>query len=80
MLVVPRSDLRQTVILVSLILFTFQVTVLTLELHSSTLPPGKTIALDISNKAQLEDTKKNPVIIKEGVEYKWVVKSYKSCR
>ncbi|KAK7470807.1 rho GDP dissociation inhibitor [Stygiomarasmius scandens] len=46
-----------------------KVTVLTLELHSSTLPPGKTITLDISNKAQLEDTKKNPVVIKEGVEY-----------
>ncbi|KAF8665583.1 hypothetical protein AX16_000041 [Volvariella volvacea WC 439] len=46
-----------------------KVTVLTLELDSPTLPPGKRIVVDLTNKDQLADTKKNPIIIKEGVEY-----------
>ncbi|KAF5369752.1 hypothetical protein D9758_001194 [Tetrapyrgos nigripes] len=46
-----------------------KVTVLTLELMSATMPAGKSIVLDVNNAAQLEDTKKNPIIIKEGVEY-----------
>jgi Rho GDP-dissociation inhibitor len=46
------------------------VTVLTLELASPTLPPGKQIAFDLKDTARLADTKKNPIIIKEGVEYK----------
>lgn len=47
-----------------------QVTVLTLELASPTLPPGKKLSLDIQDPAQLANVKKNPIIIKEGVEYK----------
>ncbi|KAF8138637.1 immunoglobulin E-set [Boletus edulis] len=46
-----------------------KVTVLTLELVSPTLPPGKKLAFDILDTARLADTKKNPIIIKEGVEY-----------
>ncbi|GLB33665.1 putative COQ2 [Lyophyllum shimeji] len=46
-----------------------KVTVLTLELDSPTLPAGKKIIFDISDTAKLADTKKNPIIIKEGVEY-----------
>ncbi|KAF8914070.1 immunoglobulin E-set [Gymnopilus junonius] len=46
-----------------------KVTVLTLELDSPTLPPGKKIAFDLKDTARLADTKKNPIIIKEGVEY-----------
>lgn len=49
-----------------------QVTVLTLELDSSTLPPGKKLVFDLADTAKLADTKKNPIIIKEGVEYKCV--------
>jgi Rho GDP-dissociation inhibitor len=47
-----------------------QVTVLTLELDSPTLPAGKKIVFDLKATARLADTKKNPIIIKEGVEYK----------
>jgi len=44
---------------------------LTLELVSSTLPQGKRIAFDLADLHQIEtSTKKNPIIIKEGVEYK----------
>ncbi|KAJ4472340.1 immunoglobulin E-set [Lentinula aciculospora] len=47
-----------------------KLTILTLELVSSTLPAGKAISLDLSNLAKVAaDTKKNPVIIKEGIEY-----------
>ncbi|KIL68160.1 hypothetical protein M378DRAFT_191167 [Amanita muscaria Koide BX008] len=46
-----------------------KITVLTLELQSSSLPAGKTIKLDVQNNALLADTKKNPIVIKEGVEY-----------
>ncbi|KAG2118886.1 immunoglobulin E-set [Suillus discolor] len=46
-----------------------RVTVLTLELDSPTLPPGKTLVFDLNDAAKLADTKKNPIIIKEGVEY-----------
>ncbi|KAJ3723137.1 immunoglobulin E-set [Lentinula raphanica] len=47
-----------------------KVTVLTLELVSSTLPAGKTISLDLSDPARVAaETKKNPVVIKEGIEY-----------
>ncbi|KAF8897395.1 immunoglobulin E-set [Infundibulicybe gibba] len=46
-----------------------KVTVLTLELDSPTLPSGKKIAFDLSDTTRLADTKKNPIIIKEGVEY-----------
>ncbi|KAJ7591208.1 immunoglobulin E-set [Mycena floridula] len=46
-----------------------KVTVLTLQLISSTLPAGKEINFDLSDLARLADTKKNPIVIKEGVEY-----------
>jgi len=46
-----------------------KVTILTLELASPTLPPGKKIIFDLKDTAKLAETKKNPVIIKEGVEY-----------
>ncbi|THV08703.1 E set domain-containing protein [Dendrothele bispora CBS 962.96] len=46
-----------------------KLSILNLELTSPTLPAGKTISLDVNNKEQLADTKKNPVTIKEGVEY-----------
>jgi Rho GDP-dissociation inhibitor len=47
-----------------------QVTVLALELDSPTLPPGKKLIFDLADKEKLADTKKNPIVIKEGVEYK----------
>ncbi|KAF9557233.1 E set domain-containing protein [Agrocybe pediades] len=46
-----------------------KVTVLTLELASPTLPAGREIVFDLRDTARLADTKKNPIIIKEGVEY-----------
>lgn len=46
---------------------------MTLELASPTLPPGKKIILNVTDAAHLSDLKKNPVVIKEGVEYKFVV-------
>ncbi|KAJ8086458.1 rho GDP dissociation inhibitor [Marasmius tenuissimus] len=46
-----------------------KVTILTLELLSSTLPAGKSIVFRLDNKSSYENTKKNPVVIKEGVEY-----------
>ncbi|KII95319.1 hypothetical protein PLICRDRAFT_34162 [Plicaturopsis crispa FD-325 SS-3] len=46
-----------------------KVTVLTLELDSATLPAGKKIVFDLADTAKLADTKKNPIHIKEGVEY-----------
>ena len=49
-----------------------QVTVLALELVSPTLPEGKVIKLDLMNPASIEEAKKNPITIKEGVEYKYV--------
>lgn len=49
-----------------------QVTVLTLELDSPTLPPGKKLIFQLADTAKLADTRKNPIIIKEGVEYKCV--------
>jgi hypothetical protein len=46
-----------------------QVTVLNLELTSSTLPPGKELIFDLKNQNQ---SKKDLFTIKEGVEYKSV--------
>jgi len=46
-----------------------KVTVLTLELASSTLPPGKELIFDLTNNAQIVELKKIPITIKEGVEY-----------
>ena len=47
-------------------------TVLALQLDSPTLPPGKKISVNIQDKAALDNLKKNPISIKEGVEYKYV--------
>jgi len=46
-----------------------KLTVLALELHSPTLPPGKTLAFDLSDPEKVTELKKNPITIKEGVEY-----------
>ncbi|KAF8511210.1 immunoglobulin E-set [Gautieria morchelliformis] len=46
-----------------------KVTVLSLFLTSPTLPPGKKISLNVTNPAELALFKKNPLTIKEGVEY-----------
>ena len=48
-----------------------QVNVLSLELVSPTLPEGKVIKLDLTSQASIEEAKKNPITIKEGVEYKY---------
>jgi hypothetical protein len=56
--------------------FLFQVTVLTLELVSPTLPAGKRIHVNIQNPAQLAEIKKTPLVIKEGIEYKLASSSY----
>jgi len=46
-----------------------QVTILTLELASPTLPSGKTLTMNIADPAAVEYRRKNPFVIKEGVEY-----------
>ncbi|GBE79331.1 rho GDP-dissociation inhibitor [Sparassis latifolia] len=46
-----------------------KVTVLTLELASPTLPPGKKITMNIQSPADLANASKNSITIKEGVEY-----------
>jgi len=46
-----------------------KVTVLTLELDAPSLPPGKKLIFLLSDTAKLAETKKNPIVIKEGVEY-----------
>jgi len=49
-----------------------KVTVLTLELVSPTLPPGKTITFNLTDPAAVAGLKKNHITIKEDVEYKCV--------
>jgi len=46
-----------------------KVTVISLFLTSPTLPPGKTVELNLSDKGVVDSLKKNPVTLKEGVEY-----------
>ncbi|QRV91275.1 Rho GDP-dissociation inhibitor [Ceratobasidium sp. AG-Ba] len=46
-----------------------EISILSLFLESDSLPAGKKVSLDLKNTAAIEETKKNPVIIKEGVEY-----------
>ncbi|KAI0638329.1 rho GDP-dissociation inhibitor [Trametes polyzona] len=46
-----------------------KVTVMSLELASSTLPAGKHLIMDLQNPAQIAELKKNPFTIKEGVEF-----------
>ncbi|CAE6522248.1 unnamed protein product [Rhizoctonia solani] len=40
-----------------------------LFLSSPTLPPGKTISLDLTDPHALAEVKKHPIVIKEGAEY-----------
>lgn len=49
-----------------------KVSVLTLELTSPTLPKDKTISFDLTDKNVVESLAKNPINIKEGVEYSYV--------
>ncbi|KIP12638.1 hypothetical protein PHLGIDRAFT_27081 [Phlebiopsis gigantea 11061_1 CR5-6] len=46
-----------------------KVTILSLELASPSMPQGKTLVMNLQDKAQIDSLKKNPVTIKEGVEY-----------
>ncbi|RPD80958.1 rho GDP-dissociation inhibitor, partial [Lentinus tigrinus ALCF2SS1-7] len=46
-----------------------KVTILSLELASPTLPQGKHLVMDLQNPTEVASLKKNPVTIKEGVEY-----------
>ncbi len=46
---------------------------LSLELYSDTLPAGKTLIFDLTNKETLDSLKKNTVTIKEGIEYKYAI-------
>ncbi|RXW24633.1 hypothetical protein EST38_g1214 [Candolleomyces aberdarensis] len=46
-----------------------KVSVLTLELASLTLPAGKSVVINLADSARLASLKKNPLTIKEGVEY-----------
>jgi Rho GDP-dissociation inhibitor len=43
--------------------------VLTLELISETLPSDKRLFFNLADTARLKDTEKNPIIIKEAVDY-----------
>lgn len=45
---------------------------LTLELHSPTLPAGKAITFHLSDPSHLDEIRNHPVNIKEGVDYKSV--------
>jgi hypothetical protein len=49
------------------------------QLDSTTLPAGKTIAFNLNDTARLADTKKNPISIKEDVDYKSVILSFFRC-
>ena len=46
-----------------------QVTVLSLFLTSATMPLGKKISLNLTDTDHLHELQKNPLTIKEGVEY-----------
>ncbi|KAI9000873.1 rho GDP-dissociation inhibitor [Trametes punicea] len=46
-----------------------KVTILSLELVSPSLPPGRRLVMDLQDQAQLASLKNNPITIKEGVEY-----------
>ena len=47
-----------------------QLSVLSLELTSPTLPAGKSIILDFSTEAKRKSNEDNPVQVKEGAAYK----------
>ena len=55
-----------------------QVTVVSLELASPTLPPGKELVMNLLEPAALASMKKNPVTIKEGIEFKWGIPTFAS--
>ena len=55
-----------------------QVTVVSLELASPTLPPGKELVMNLLDPAVLASMKKNPVTIKEGIEFKWGIPTFVS--
>ncbi|KAI0774415.1 rho GDP-dissociation inhibitor [Fomes fomentarius] len=46
-----------------------KVTILYLELASPTLPPGKQLVMNLLDQNEIANLKKNPVTIKEGVEF-----------
>ncbi|KAI0775969.1 rho GDP-dissociation inhibitor [Trametes elegans] len=46
-----------------------KVTILSLELVSPTLPPGKHLVMNVQDQNELAALKKNPITIKEGVEF-----------
>ncbi|KAI0347348.1 E set domain-containing protein [Trametopsis cervina] len=46
-----------------------KLTMLTLELHSPTLPAGKAITFHLSDPSHLDEIRNHPVNIKEGVDY-----------
>lgn len=48
--------------------------VLSLELYSKTLPNGNNIVIDLTNPRSLDEVKKNPIVIKEGVEYNVLIR------
>ena len=56
-----------------------QVTMLTMELVSDSLPSGKQIVLDLTNTVALAEAKKNPITIKEGIEYKYALTMLSIC-
>ena len=56
-----------------------QVTILALELSSATMPAGKSLIMNVQDKAYLDTLKGNPVTIKEGIEYKCVL-LFLTCR
>lgn len=43
---------------------------LTMELMSPSLPEGKEIVLNLQDPEKLAEARKNPITIKEGIEYK----------
>ena len=47
-----------------------KVTILSLELASPTLPPGKRLHMNLQDEKEVAAMKKNPVTIKEGVDFK----------
>jgi Rho GDP-dissociation inhibitor len=57
----------------SLVLSPLKLTLERLELTSPTLPAGKTISVDVSSEAACAKLKENPIRVKEGAEYKFVV-------
>jgi len=46
-----------------------KVTVFSLELASPSLPPNKRVGFNLQDTAHLAEIKKNPIVIKEGIEY-----------